>query len=292
MPQPCALKTALRAVLCIALVASPFAAIAQNAPAPATTATDYVPTMTFDVATIHENEGVVNHQMRVNVTSPPHSAKFSASNLTLKAFIQMAYGFGTPISGGPDFLTNRYFNIEGKSDHSADDQLAKLSDDQARLEKQHMLQTLLTERLHLKYHMETRESSVYTLSIAKNGLKMHETKPPAADSDQPQPTIPLGPDVRARGSAQGLEFTCTRMSMKGIAGLLTSQLETPIVDKTGLAGSYDFTLQMGRDWSSNTPDAWPDIFTAVQEQLGLKLESTKAPIPVLIIDHIELPSAN
>ncbi len=274
------------------LVLVPRAASAQ-APAPPATAVapDYVPTLTFDVASIRESAPPQGGSLRVGVSSPLHSCKFAASNFPAKGLLQAAYGFGTPISGGPDWLNDHYFTIEAKCDHSVDDQLAKLTDDQSRAEKQHMLQVLLAERFHLKAHTENRESSVYAITVAKGGPKLHEVKVDPDDPNHPTPAN-SGVDVQAHGGAQGLEFVVHSASMRSIAGMLTSQIEAPVVDHTGLPGYYDFTLQFGRPWSANNPDSWPDIYTAVQEQLGLKLESTRAPIDVLVIDHIEMPTAN
>jgi uncharacterized protein (TIGR03435 family) len=285
----------LRLTLRGALVSS-FAGLMLLVPptVPAQTTVDetYVPTLTFDVASIRESPPM-DGSLRVNVNNPPHASRFEVTNFTAKSLLQMAYGFGVPISGGPDWLTQTYFTVQAKSDHSVDEQLAKLTDDQAKLEKQHMLQVLLADRLHLKVHFETKESSVYALVIAKGGSKLHETKVEPTDPDQPKlPVGAQGPDVKANGGRLGLEFNAQRFSTKALAALLSSQIQSPVVDQTGLTGSYDFVLQMGREWSAGNPDSWPSVFTAVQEQLGLKLESTKAAVPNLIIDHIETPSAN
>jgi uncharacterized protein (TIGR03435 family) len=281
-----ALLTSLAGVIVLSL---PIAR-AQVAPAPtaAANAPAYTPTLTFDVASIRENDATADRSVHVAVKSPPHASQFEVSNFTMKSLIQMAYGFGTPISGGPDWLSSSYFSVQAKSDAATDERLAKLPDDQARLEKLHMIQTLLVERMGLKGHWETKETSVYALVIAKNGPKLNEVK---ADPDHPV-SANAGADVKASGSRQGIQFIADGSSTKAIAAMLVSQLNIPVVDKTGLTGAYKFTLQFGREWSANDPDGWPDIFTAVQEQLGLKLESTKAAIPVLIIDHIEPPSAN
>jgi uncharacterized protein (TIGR03435 family) len=77
-----------------------------------------------------------------------------------------------------------------------------------------------------------------------------------------------------------------------VTALLSSQLEQPVIDRSGLTGYFDFTLQIGREWSASNPEGWPDILTAVQDQLGLKLDRVRATIPVLVIDHIEKPTAN
>jgi uncharacterized protein (TIGR03435 family) len=251
----------------------------------------YTPRLTFDIATIREVDRSAGGSVRVGVVSPPRSSEFTATNFTAKSLIQLAYGFGNPIAGDPDWLSTHSFNVQGKADAEADAKLARLTSDQARMEKQHMVQALLAERFGFKYHWENRPSSVYELTVAKGGSKLHALTPPVADADHPNPTLPAA-DVKATGGQHGLEFKVTSMTLGAVAAMLVSQLEKPVVDKTGLTGVYEFTLQMGRDWSARDPDSWPDIFTAVQEQLGLKLESTKAVVPVLVIDHIDLPTAN
>ena len=264
--------------LCVAAFALAAPNLSAQALPAATTpaaADTYVPTLTFDVATIRESPREQGG-IQVKVNNPLHSSKLEMTNMTGKALLQMAYGFGTPVVGGPDWLADTFFTVEAKSDHAVDEQLAKLSDDNAKLEKQHMLEVLLTDRLQLKSHFETKETSVYALVLAKGGSKMHETKVEPADPDPSKPAGAQGADVKARGGAQGLQFDVQRMSTKAVAAMLTSQVTTPIVDRTGLTGIYDFTLQMGGAWSATNPEGWPDIFTAIQEQLGLKLESTKA----------------
>jgi uncharacterized protein (TIGR03435 family) len=284
------LRSTLRTSVVAALVSCAFVAASAQKPV-AAAAPDYVPTLTFDVASVRESAPNQGNGVRVGVVSPPHSCKFTATNFPAKALLQAAYGFGTPISGGPDWLNDHYFTVEAKCDHSVDDQLAKLTDDQATAEKRHMLQALLADRFHLKGHTELKETSVYSITIAKGGSKLHEVK---VDVDDPNHVTPAntGVDVQAHGGAQGLEFVVHAASMKAVAGMITSQVETPVVDHSGLPGYYDFTLQFGRPWSANNPESWPDIVTATQEQLGLKLESIKAPIEVFVIDHMEMPTPN
>jgi uncharacterized protein (TIGR03435 family) len=271
------------------------AARAQTAAPPAAASTadapDYVPTLTFDIASIRPTDGVQNSGLRVGVSSPPHTSKFTATNFTAKSLIQAAYGFDKPISTGPDWISEIYYNVEAKSDPSIDAKLARLTDDQAKAEKMHMLQALLADRFHLKVHTETKESSVYAMTIAKSGSKLQQVKTDADDPNQPTPSS-KGVDVQAHGGAQGLEFDVKSASMRAVVGMLASQVEAPVVDRTGLPGYYDFTLQFGRPWSASNPESWPDIFTAVQEQLGLKLDRTKADVPNIIIYHIEATTEN
>jgi len=207
--------------------------------------------------------------------------------------IQLAYGFGPfEISGAPEWVSTSLYNVEAKSDHSVDDQLAKLSDGQARLEKQHMLQELLADRFKLKVHWETKEAPHYALVVAKGGSKLQPTKIETVDPAVPNSAPPetRGPDIQSHSAAHGREMNVRYITAKGIAGLIGSMLQVNVEDKTGLAGRYDFTLHY--TYQSSDPDSYPTLSTAIQEQLGLKLEPAKGPVDVLVIDHIERPSQN
>jgi len=250
----------------------------------------YTPTLTFDVVSLRETQPDAN--MHVAVNSVPHSSRFEATNLPLKALIQIAYGFEAPISGAPEWLNNTFWNIQCRSDEAADARLAKITDNEVRLEKRNAIRVMLADRLGLKTHLETRNSAIYNLVVAKGGLKMEVAPPPPPPADGEAAAPPPVGDVKARGSQHGIEFVGIRANMRGITGVLSSMLQAPVVDKTGLDGLYNYTLQMGGEWSANDPDSYPSIFTAVQEQLGLKLESVHESVPNLIIDHINKPTEN
>jgi uncharacterized protein (TIGR03435 family) len=261
----------------------------------------YTPTLTFDVTSIRETERGAG-PFNMGFVFPPHTGDLEVSLITLATLTQVAYSYGPTfqIVGGPDWLHDRYFHVQGKCDHSVDQQLAKLTDDQARLERLHMLQAMLADRFHLKAHWETRTGNVYNLVVAKGGLKMQPTKAPPTDADRPDgsssaPTS-AATRVQAHGSRQGVEIDVERSNTHAIALLLSSQLNsTTIIDKTGVAPTsfYDFALQFSRDESGTPdPDAYPSLFTALEEQLGLKLESAKGPVDTLVIDHADLPSEN
>jgi len=252
---------------------------------------NYKPTLTFDVATIRLAPPP-DANFHVSVSSPPHSSRFEATNLPMKALLQIAYGFDAPIVGAPDWVANTFYNIQARSDEATDARLAKLTDNEVRLEKRNAIRVLLTERLDLKTHLETRNSSIYNLVVDKGGVKMTAVPkpPPPADGEAPPPPSPA--DVKAHGSQHGLEFVGSNAPIRAITGALSSMVEAPVVDKTGLTGTYNYTLQFGREWSTHDPDSWPSIFTAVQEQLGLKLEAVHESVPNLVVDHITKPTEN
>jgi uncharacterized protein (TIGR03435 family) len=251
----------------------------------------YTPTLTFDVATIRLSPPP-DANFHVSVSSPPHSSRFEATNLPMKALLQIAYGFDAPVVAAPDWVATTFYDIKARSDEAADAKLAKLTDNEVRLEKRNAIRVLLADRLGLKTHLETRDSAIYNLVVAKGGVKMQAAPapPPPAPGEAPAPPPPA--NVAAHGSQHGLEFDGTNAPMRAITGALSSMVEAPVIDKTGLMGTYNYTLQFGREWSEHDPDSWPSIFTAVQEQLGLKLESLHEAVPNLVVDHITKPTEN
>ena len=250
----------------------------------------YTPTLTFDIAVIRLAPPP-DANFHVAVSSPPHSSRFEATNLPIKTLIQIAYGYDAPVVGAPDWTANTFYDILAHSDEAADAKLAKLTDNEVRLEKRNAIRVLLGERLGLKTHFETRNSSIYNLVVDKGGVKMQLVPPPPPPPDgetQPPPVA----NVQAHGSQHGLEFVGSNATMRAIAAPLSAMVEKPVVDKTGLTGTYNYTLQFGREWSEHDPDSWPSIFTAVQEQLGLKLEAVRESVPNLVIDQITKPTEN
>jgi uncharacterized protein (TIGR03435 family) len=162
-----------------------------------------------------------------------------------------------------------------------------------------MLQALLADRFHMTAHWETREGNVYNLVVAKGGVKMPATRIPPPAADKPDgsssSTGSSTTGVHAHGGPQGIEIDGEHFNTRAISLMLNSQLTTPIIDKTGLPPTayYDFALQFSRTESGTpAPDAYPSLFTAMEEQLGLKLEPAKGPVDTLVIDHADLPSEN
>ena len=234
----------------------------------------YKPTLTFDIVSIRLAPPP-DANFHVTVTSPPDSSRFEATNLPLKALVAVAYGYDSPIAGDPDWLGNTFYNIQCRSDEAADARLKKLTPNEVRLEKRNAIRVLLADRMGFKSHMETRDSSIYNFVLAKGGVKMQTAPAPPPPAEGETPAAAPMANIGAHGSQHGLEFVGTNANMRVICGALSSMIKAPIVDKTGLTGVYNFTLQFGGEWSANDPDSFPSIFTAVQEQLGLKLEAAR-----------------
>jgi uncharacterized protein (TIGR03435 family) len=217
---------------------------------------------------------------------PPSGNRFRATNVTLDQLIQTSYRLlPFQVSGGPSWLNSERFDIEAKSEGDA-----ALTLDQERL----MLQRLLEDRFRLKLHRETSERAIYELQIAKGGIKFKEGK----CVGEPGPTNPCGGfslGTRGKAAARVAE-------MPGFASLLAGYLGRVVIDKTNLAGKYDFDLTWTPDENmpkgpgdAGQPPADPDgpsLFTALQEQLGLKLEAAKGPVEILVVDHSEKPTGD
>ena len=269
-------------------------AFTQTTPTPA----PYTPTLTFDVASVRENTSDLSHGYTVTGQNPPHSSKFSATNYSARDLIGQAYGVQYfQITNGPDWLDRARFVVEAKSDTSTDEALAKLSKEQATLEKQHMLQVLLADRFKLKVHQDTKDLPGFALVIAKNGLKMQPAKgePPTPDEIKSFGDHPVPPLYQRGDGRQGYQFFAHGASMARITEMLAGQFNTTVVDKTGLTATYDFTLQYNGTVTARElegVETWPPLTTAIQDQLGLKLEPIKAPTPILVIDRLERPSEN
>jgi uncharacterized protein (TIGR03435 family) len=191
---------------------------------------------------------------------------------TLRNCIQRAYGVKPYQVIGPDWINRERYVIVAKASAPAPESTILL-----------MLQTLLAERFRLAFHRESKEMPVYALVVAKNGPKL---KPSASDGGATQIGGP---------ASGGLKFE--HASMDGLAFALTQNLGQPVMNETGLTGAFDLQLVWSQDSARGRPEGSdptdaPTIFTALQEQIGLRLESRKAPIEVLIIDHVEKPSEN
>jgi uncharacterized protein (TIGR03435 family) len=212
---------------------------------------------------------------------------FITRNTNVNDLIAFAYGLhAKQIVGAPEWFGVDLFDIEAKPDAEGRPNLKQMGI---------MVQKLLTERFQLKFHHEQRELSVYVISVAAGGPKM--TKSTAAATD------PQGFGFRGLG-----DLSVRNMNMKDFATWMQSGvMDRPVVDQTGLTDRYDFQLKWTPDDTqfaqfkganvnvtppTDDPNAPPSLYTAVTEQLGLKMAPAKAPDDVVVIDHVEKPSAN
>lgn len=247
------------------------------------------PTATFDVASVKSNKSDVPKSIRAGL-----HGTFGATNAPMQDLLTWAFGMkGFQLVGAPPWLRSERFDIEAKVDEKENTTLPEL---------QSRLQALLADRFKLTTHWDTRQLPVFALVQAKNGTKLLPSKPsecvspdikaalPPPSPNRPAPCgIPLLRKNRLDGIMLNLEF---------VRAILEDRLSRTVLDETGLKGTYTVHLA----WSADDPtvaenqgvaaisppgDQGPSLFTALDEQLGLHLQSRTAPVKVLVIDHIE-----
>jgi len=213
------------------------------------------------------------------------------ANLPLQQMICSAWDLKPyQVTGLSGWMNSTGFDLSAKV--SADDLAAykKLNPRQRR----EMLANLLTERFHLKTHMETRTLPVYDLVVDKNGPKLTPSTALAAPSEEERRA---NPDKYKKGMMMmgpGM-FEADGVPVHSLTSQLSNALSKPVHDATGLTGLYDIKLHFraeGEDADADDPNGPPSVFTAVQEQLGLKLVPNKAPVDILVVDAAEKPDAN
>jgi uncharacterized protein (TIGR03435 family) len=260
----------------------------------------------FDVASIKPTAqtgpgGMINFQP---------GGRFVTTSMPLRMLMTIAYDVRMfQISGGPNWTESDRWDIRAKADNAPD----RIPIEQLRP----MLRQLLEDRFQLKIHRESKEMPVYALMVAKGGSKLAPYDPnttmpgfppgpgvgvggPPPPGAAAAPPRPAGPMMRmGRGEMVGKKVPMTMMAQS-----LSNELNRTIVDKTELTGDYDFTLHWTPDAGGPPPNLppgvelpaidpnGPTLFTALQEQLGLRLESQKGPVETIVIDHVEKPTEN
>lgn len=273
----------------------------------------------FDVVSIkpHKEEGM---RMKAGIWMTPDGV--SASGIPLPMLLREAFGVSEDrIANQPEWAQSSRYDIEAKVTPEDAARLKALSPQQ----RWKMLLPALEDRFGLKFHYATEDLQAYTLVVAKGGSKMTPAKPAQPDQDTLQTPMTAGqadgsgagPQLMMRRSAEGMRMECHAASMASLAQMISEQLGSTVVDRTGLTGNYDYTLSwvpdegagpmmvgsapmmMRMSGAGTSADSGvskeasgPSLFTALQEQLGLKLETRKAPVDVVVIDHIERPSPN
>jgi uncharacterized protein (TIGR03435 family) len=258
----------------------------------------------FEVASIKPNNG----SSRLVHVQPSPGGRFNAENVSLRFLMQHAYDVKDfQIVGGPAWINSDRYDLSAKAEGTPTGQQMMGP----------MLQTLLEDRFKLAIHRETHQLPIYALTVAKSGLKLRPAKEGSCTAWSPFSLIAPSSPVRMPGEnapkpcgflgfgVQGLELTLdmSGASMAELSASLaaTRELHQTVLDNTGLAGVFDVHLK----WTADSPGATdsgdrvlpndaagPFLFSALQEQLGLKLESAKGPLEVLVIDHVEKPDAN
>lgn len=212
---------------------------------------------------------------------------FSCEKITLAALVATAFNLPNYRYSGPDWMRSVRFNVSAKVPEGTTKEQFFL-----------MLQNLFVERFKLQFHWEKKEMQTYDLVVAKGGHKLKES-PPGADTPAPQfpdspkadtEGFPILPPGRQSVLAEGGHHVAMRRAdetMDRFAVYLSAQLHMPVSNATELTGKYDFTLRWVSDGTPSTDDTGPNLFRAVQEQLGLRLESKRGTVDTLVVDRAE-----
>ena len=258
------------------------------------------PPLKFEVASIKPSDP----SERGTIIQFAPGGRLVVKNAPLKSLVTLAYDVQDfQISGGPTWVSTARYDVTAKADAvTAEDDPHKIKTDEQRekfQQRQRMrIQALLADRFQLKIGRTTKELPIYALKVAKNGPKLQESKEEGGNQFQ-----------GVRMSRPG-DVTAGKVGMQFLTRILAHSVGRPVIDQTGLTGKYDFKLEWTPD--QNQPGGFggpgpgpdgalrpppvdpngPSIFTAIEEQLGLKLESQKGPVEMLTIDAVEKPSEN
>jgi uncharacterized protein (TIGR03435 family) len=240
-------------------------ALALSTPLPNRAQLGAGPRLAFDVASIKPHVPTPG-PFRSSANVDPEGIRYS--NVTLKSAIAQAYSVASyQIAGGPEWLASERYDIVAKAAAPAPKPQLML-----------MLRSLLEDRFGVRLHQETRELPIYALLVGKSGPKIR----PVEDTGATE-----------MGGGDNHQLTARQVSMKALAGTFSRQFGMQVVDMTGLRGVFDFNLDYAPDdIATSDVGSAPSIFTAVQEQLGLRLDARKGPVEVVVIDHAERPSQN
>jgi len=239
------------------------------------------PDLRFEVASLKPSTGQTPGG---GIRPAPGGQRYEATNCPIKLMIQVAYRVkAEQIVGGPGWLDTDRYDMEAKAEKpSTGDELHV------------MLMNLLVDRLQLKFHQEKRDMAMHALTVGKDGAKI--TPHQAANAGEPWID-------QSQEKFLHMKMTATFAPMDYFAFRLSQLMDRPVVDLTNMAGGYDFTLAFTRELPPGFPEggringeepdtSGPSVFEAVKQQLGLELKAQKGPVPVIVIDHAEKPSAN
>ena len=276
------------------------AIVATAAASQAQSLTTQTPTPSFEVASIKANKSVSG--LRGLGFQP--GGRFTATNVRLRELIAMAYGTPQPIAtfrifGGPSWISSEPFDIVAKA---ADNFPETQTEPGWSISGELMLQALLAERFKLVLHRETRELPMYALVMARSDGKLGSQLLPSSGTDCLKAGVAGGSaqSIRCGGfrSTSPQRMSARYVTMDAIVRFIENTVGQVVTNRTGLSGTFSMDLDFTRGLSTSAPpagddrpaDSGPSIYTALQEQLGLKLDSQIGSVDVLVIDSVERPT--
>ncbi len=228
----------------------------------------------FDVISIRENNSPLS-SWGISI----HDDTMTATDVPLDMLIEFAYDVKSDVIFGlTGPVKDKHFDIQAKVlPRDGENAPPKLADNAL----QAMLITLLADRFHFKAHLQTKTLPVYDLVVLKGGPKLQLSQAERTDNSW-----------NINGEDTKKVLTAKSASMPDLASALADEVHRKVIDKTGLTGAADITLKWTDDAAADSDAPVLSIFTAVEEQLGLKLQPSKGPVETLVIDHVEMPSQN
>lgn len=261
---------------------------------------------TFEVATVKPSSRDLGRSFHTHIWWDDNT--YRTENTTLRDLIRTAFNAtsSAQLTGGPDALLDARWDISAKIGDDDYARLQKLSSDDRNRVVHLMLQALLADRFGLKVHTETRELPVFNLVLDKGGSKLQPVSDPApapssATSSLSTSLAPPAPrpsaNVTTRVTGSQGSMTATDTTLEALITMLSRQSELDgrvVIDKTDLTGKYSFALHWSPQRLTPTADAddEPSLFTALKEQLGLKLDASKGPVEIVIVDAASAPTPN
>jgi uncharacterized protein (TIGR03435 family) len=243
--------------------------------------------LTYDVSTVKPHDPA-----HPGGSFGARDGRFVAVNAELRNLIAEGWGVRPDqVAGEPAWADDERWDVTGRVTDADDAVLKKIP----KKDTQHMEQTLLAERFHVKVHIETRTGRVLNLMPAKSGIKLKMLESVQDDGKLGNSRMPRG-SLLMRSAEGGYEMDGHGIGVEMLIANIAATLQQTVIDKTGLPTDavFDFTLKFAPETDTNTPqngDA-PPMREALEEQLGLHLESTRGPVQIVVVDHVDKPTAN
>ena len=233
----------------------------------AITSDPYAQQSTFEVASVKLNTSGDSRSGYYTGTG-----RFTGTNVTLRSLIQYAFHVQDwQLVNAPDWAGRERYDVVAKTEGDVEDDVRRV-----------MMQSLLAERFQIAVHRDTRELPIYALVLARNDQK------PGPGLTKVETDCGADCGTSVNESSRAATLTARGATIQALATRLSDSVNRVVVDRTNLSGGFDITLNWTPDQSAST--SGPSLFTAIQEQLGLKLESTRGPVDVVVVDRVERPT--
>jgi len=254
------------------------------------------PTLRYEVVSIHEGGPAPDGSLTISGgMENAHNGRLELTNWGLQGVLSKAFHIESEhIEGVPDSLRHAIYVIRAQSGDETSAALKSMTDDEAAKAKLAMMQAILKDRFHLRYHIDIREAPSFLLVAGKQPKLRRSTAKPLVDGDERRfnPDDPTQPAIWETCGMHGCSLSARGQTLELLAQKISGQVPGPVVDRTNLSGLWDFELQWGSSYGTAMEQDYPPVEAALAEQLGLKLEHGKSPQEFLVVEHVESPTPN